>query len=1181
MRGRSRKYWAVIVCIAIVLQIFCSDAGAVAANEEKEEYYFTGNDFSVSFVVDKQWEHRYSATITITNTGDIAIDNWMLSFSSVDMIDSIWNAEIQSHEENAYKIKNVGWNQDIGVDESVSFGIIASYEDKMHIPEVYDMLGETVTIATDRYSVDVVSQSASADSCIAEITVKNTSDSVIEDWRLSFHAEFEMISIWNAVVERCFEGDYVIKNAGYNYAIPAGESITFGCKINNSQFLADNLLLTEVRDEEKAQETKPASQKIIGDICVSNQSMYVGEKNKNRIAVTIHDAGLDKAYRVALYVCQDNTWELVDDFYDTGDLDKNGDEIKNDGIFSNFFMLCGNKQGKLQCKVCVIDGNKELESDIFQIHIVSKPDKDDYDVYDSLVRKMELYVNEKLQKENRDSQDIILEEIKTILKGEPLEDIVCVDSHTVKIILKNNFVLYVQLADDSDKELMCRGSSDEDSEIDNESNGEEIQGQEYCYSLSKDILLWAPFDSEWGSADETQSVKEYVEDMDGCQLNILSDTKADISSLKSIADYGMVIFASHGLEGEWIATGECYSKGAHQEELGYGEVSVLVRGEWTDKKTTVCYMVNSAWFSANVEKKFPDTIILNNSCSSLATDAFWNAFKALGAKAYYGYSGMVTNDYIVFQTENLLQNLIGAGQSVEEAFTISFDGQYDGGFLGVRGTGNLAITNELMNGKFENTLGGWHVEGDGRAISKLGDIMPTEGNSMAIISTGLGYTKELGKISQNVYIPETVEELQFDWNFLSEEFLEYIGTRYDDPFKVSFTLTDENNREEVLLDLDVNKIAEDFDADKQSGGNLTHVSPDIVFDKGDVWMTGWQKTVIDISEYAGQNVTLAFSVRDAYDTQYTTAVLIDNVGFDMENLESAPFADVSPSLSNAAIGNQYAGLRIGEGKSYVLYDPDQFPEQAKVERKRIFYQYGYKKLSQVEMHKVTTEKEFIEAWNKMKPAKGMAKIDTVSLVFHGSFYSVSINSDNKEYLTTSPDNAVAKDNNATYIRGLAKKSIKSINLLTCSGGLLDAVNVFDIVGVTIKSKKYDVKIKGNTAQAFLDSQNVDMVTAWDGALGYYHASLKPRLSNTQGSHRQKIKDLKPYRVVKPIRGTWYYYADVKQNKITGGTKPKGRITYMKDTDGNMHCTYSYQYAYCMGLTKIYSTKKKVVLKKWK
>ena len=51
---------------------------------------------------------------------------------------------------------------------------------------------------------------------------------------------------------------------------------------------------------------------------------------------------------------------------------------------------------------------------------------------------------------------------------------------------------------------------------------------------------------------------------------------------------------------------------------------------------------------------------------------------------------------------------------------------------------------------------------------------------------------------------------------------------------VSITLETQNNEEIKVLDINVNKIAEMFNATQYDAGNLISVSPDIVFDKGDV-----------------------------------------------------------------------------------------------------------------------------------------------------------------------------------------------------------------------------------------------------------------------------------------------------------------------------------------------------------
>ena len=39
-------------------------------------------------------------------------------------------------------------------------------------------------------------------------------------------------------------------------------------------------------------------------------------------------------------------------------------------------------------------------------------------------------------------------------------------------------------------------------------------------------------------------------------------------------------------------------------------------------------------------------------------------------------------------------------------------------------------------------------------------------------------------------------------------------------------------------------------------GDLVYVSPGIVFDQGDVYMTDWQTITFDVSQYQGQRITL-------------------------------------------------------------------------------------------------------------------------------------------------------------------------------------------------------------------------------------------------------------------------------------------------------------------------------------
>ena len=146
---------------------------------------------------------------------------------------------------------------------------------------------------------------------------------------------------------------------------------------------------------------------------------------------------------------------------------------------------------------------------------------------------------------------------------------------------------------------------------------------------------------------------------------------------------------------------------------------------------------------------------------------------------------------------------------------------------------------------------------------------------MGIISTGLGFTTATGSIFQTFTIKSNQTKLTVKWNFLSEEFLEYIGSQYQDYFQV--VVKDKNGTETVLLNKTIDILASSFGATKTSPGSLTRVSPEISFDKGDVYMTGWQTSDLDVSAFAGKRVTLIIRAGDVGDSVFDTAILIDDV----------------------------------------------------------------------------------------------------------------------------------------------------------------------------------------------------------------------------------------------------------------------------------------------------------------
>ena len=724
-------------------------------------------------------------------------------------------------------------------------------------------------------------------------------------------------------------------------------------------------------------------------------------------------------------------------------------------------------------------------------------------------------------------------------------------------------------------ELMRRGSethpeeeeifSEEVSEEEEEFNSElefdvETEKVSYDYILSNRVLLWAPYDAQWGDTDETESIKELVKNSPyNLSLDIVDNSKANINSLSNLSRYGVIIFATHGFEGQWIATGEEYTGETkkYADFLQEKEVSVAIMGNVSKNTVESKYLVSHRFLRNRNQKKLPNSVIINNSCSSLSTEDFYNTLKDMGAATYYGYSGQVTNEYVVLETEDLLTKLFYEQSTTGDSYEYSYDWEYGGEYFGIKGVSNLVMPLGLINSGFEDGLSGWNTSGDARAISQLGSLRPTEGKYMAIVSTGLGFEHSKGEISREFYIPEDATTMSLDWNFLSEEFIEFIDSSFDDSFEISVTLTNESNSKVTLLRKSVNSIAKDFNANRTSPGKLKHVSPEICFDEGDVWMTDWQSSSVDISKYAGQNVTLSFSIKDTTDIWYSTAVLIDNISFDCGNLTSDGKQYVAQSFSEQAIRSMYK-QKDTLGRSYIFFNGDDFSKQAEKVRERTKLANGYASINQVIMKNIKTEKRFTAEWENMTSNKSTREIDDVVLLFHGSYYAIMINEDldeNHENLTTAPSKKVSTEDDATYIRNLKKKKIDCITIMTCNGGLLDGINLDASIPFNVQNLgKRTFTIKGNVAQAFLDSQNVREVKAWDGSLSYLPYSYVPILAKSQVHYLEKIKKLKKYRCYKPKRGIYFiglFKKHIKKNQ------PKGQVIYIRTKKGNMYCLYSY------------------------
>lgn len=401
----------------------------------------------------------------------------------------------------------------------------------------------------------------------------------------------------------------------------------------------------------------------------------------------------------------------------------------------------------------------------------------------------------------------------------------------------------------------------------------------------------------------------------------VKDTAAGVNFFKGLNQYGVVVLDSHGdTYYDEIVLQKLHNK--YGIDLKYAGPQVMfLTGEKATNENKKAYELDlkkgrlaiisgyyaiTPSFITRYNDMLPDTIVYNGSCRSAYNDSMADAFINNGASTYYGYTDYVKLAYDQAIATSVFTALNDDNMTTEEAFqaAVAAHGANDGlaAFV-MKGSSIGTKTEGVINGTFENgNWTGWNGNGDVRVISKLGPLKPTEGNYMAIISTGLGFeNNDQGGydynsdsyIEQSFIVPEGATTLSFDYNFISEEPKEYVGTKYNDTFRATVTSSvyintaslitshlnggntvtssvygsesvivgTESINESTAYWIDENKVAIDF-----YGGDDT------------AYMTNWKHVQFDVSQFAGKgSIVLRFHVWDQGDSVFDTAVLIDNV----------------------------------------------------------------------------------------------------------------------------------------------------------------------------------------------------------------------------------------------------------------------------------------------------------------
>lgn len=236
-------------------------------------------------------------------------------------------------------------------------------------------------------------------------------------------------------------------------------------------------------------------------------------------------------------------------------------------------------------------------------------------------------------------------------------------------------------------------------------------------------------------------------------------------------------------------------------------------------------------------------------------------------------------------------------------------GSYDGEDLALA---ILANQSTLISSSYTDRDNEGHRQGI--VLSSLGTIVPTNGSTFALLSTGIagaipvttntenpgnergtwfknryGHPRDEATLTMILQVPPYMHYLYYDIQFFSAEYPEYVGSQYNDRLKVTVDSPSEGITTYILdvnsgyFVLDSNGIpGTGFDIFAQSGNpngvDLVDTTPRTPgADAGATDLVPIGGASHPVSPY--EQVTVTFNIKDIGDNQFDSAAFIDNLMF--------------------------------------------------------------------------------------------------------------------------------------------------------------------------------------------------------------------------------------------------------------------------------------------------------------
>lgn len=646
-------------------------------------------------------------------------------------------------------------------------------------------------------------------------------------------------------------------------------------------------------------------------------SKNVTEEDEFVLTASLREVPSGESTTVLFYVDSTLTLEYFELFadevstgvllYDNGELE---DDIPNDGCYTGSFSISGEEREVIFTAQAQVEQTK-ITTNEYVVSLISELSEEQIDtiaeITESIKEMMLIIENGKGEQSEEEQAEQRYELIWSYLSGLKDSKVIdsleydpddytiyyCVDGIEFSVICYD-FLNY----DTPDSGFIPASVNVVGEQIDSDTSDSNPILINTDYVTYRERAICLCYDNEGDDSGLVYSTTNVCYHLEDAGFETTTRYHVTVDDFKSLSEYDFIYVACHGstLGYLWwktpvVCTPQIVTKEntkAYSADIKKGRIEsvTLTSGE-------TVYWIRPDFFTFYyADNPIKAKIVSLGCCKGGYNSKLADALVGVGATTVTAYSDTVYTWYDLHMMDRIMIELI-AGNTIESALTDAKEeygeddliwgaAQRDSGnhnfdqlksecaVLNIYGSASTTIHSSLINGNFDHFMGGlfgWKTYGDSRAKLKLAGLIPKSLPRMGLISSGFGSlnSETTSAVYQTVLVPGDATSLSFQYDVVSEEPYEWVGTSYNDFFQAD------------IVELDGN-ILKTMAFESVNSSEWYPISG-INFPGGDdtTFHTRWKAVSYDISEYRGRLIVFRFLVQDAGDSIYDTAVLLDSI----------------------------------------------------------------------------------------------------------------------------------------------------------------------------------------------------------------------------------------------------------------------------------------------------------------